>query len=110
MPCTLEYFNARVQAEVDGWPAGIRAAYRHLTLRIAEHGPNLGLPHTRAMGDGLFEIRAQGPEGIGRAFFCTLLGSRVVILHGFVKKTQATPAKELNLARARLREVKHAQR
>jgi phage-related protein len=62
------------------------------------------------MGDGLFEIRAQGPEGIGRAFFCTLLGSRVVILHGFVKKTQATPAKELNLARARLREVKHAQR
>jgi phage-related protein len=75
---------------------------------MQEHGPNLGMPHTRAMGDGLFEIRALGPEGIGRAFFCTLIGGRIVILHGFIKKTAKTPPKELSLARTRLQEVKHA--
>ena len=110
MAYTLEYFNATVKAEVDAWPVGIRAAYRRLLLRMEEHGPNLGLPHTRAMGEGLFEIRAQGAEGIGRAFFCTLIGERIVILHGFIKKSTKTPPKELQLARARLQEVKHATR
>lgn len=75
---------------------------------MQEHGPNLGMPHTRAMGDGLFEIRAFGPEGIGRAFFYNLLGRRIVILHGFIKKSAKTPAREIFLARVRLQEVKHA--
>ena len=42
------------------------------------------------MGDGLFEIRAKGQEGIGRALFCTVVGKRIVILHGFIKKTEKT--------------------
>jgi len=53
----------------------------------------------------LFEVRARGAEGIGRAFFCTLVGQRIVVLHGFVKKTRATPAAELKTARKRLKEV-----
>lgn len=57
------------------------------------------------MGDGLFEVRARGVEGIGRAFFCTLVGQRIVVLHGFVKKTQATPAAKLKTARKRLKDV-----
>jgi len=68
-------------------------------------GGNLGLPYTRAMGEGLFEIRVSGKEGIGRAFFCTRVGRRIVILHGFIKKTQETPLRELNIARKRLNEV-----
>ncbi len=51
-------------------------------------GPNLGMPFTRAMGKGLFEIRAKGKEGIGRAFFCTIVDRRIVILHTFIKKSQ----------------------
>jgi len=70
-------------------------------------GPNLGMPYTRPFGDGLFEIRAKGTEGIGRAFFCCVVGRRVIILHGFIKKTQTTPAKELEIARKRLKEIKH---
>ena len=66
------------------------------------------MPYIKAMGDGLFEIRTQGPEGIGRAFFCCLIGQRVVVLHGFIKKTQATPAKDLAVVRKRLKEVKDA--
>ncbi len=65
------------------------------------------MPYTKALSDGLFEIRARGPEGIGRAFFCTLTGRRIVILHGFIKKTQATPAKELAIARRRLKEIRY---
>jgi phage-related protein len=45
-------------------------------------------------------------EGIGRAFYCTLVGKRIVVLHGFVKKTDKTPSKELKIARDRLKELK----
>ena len=96
------FFATSVQALIEKWPVGI-------FVRIAEQmvvsGPNLGMPYTRAMGDGLYEIRARGLEGIGRAFFCCMKGRRVVILHGFVKKTQATPIKELRLAKQRIKEV-----
>ncbi len=47
----------------------IAASYARITDRIIENGPNLGMPYTEAMGEGLFEIRAKGVEGIGRAFF-----------------------------------------
>ena len=57
------------------------------------------------MGKGLFEIRARGKEGIGRAFFCTAVGNKIVVLHTFIKKTQKTPLKELKIARKRLKEV-----
>jgi phage-related protein len=70
-------------------------------------GPHLGMPFTRPMGDGLFEIRAKGKEGIGRAFFCTTVGSTIMILHAFIKKTQKTPHRDLELARRRLQEVRH---
>ena len=103
----IEFFNARVQAEILGWPVGIAASFTATAERMVEHGPNLGLPHTRAMGDGLFEIRAKGAEGIGRAFFCTMVGKRIVILHGFIKKTAQTPDADLKLARKRQKEVPH---
>jgi len=74
---------------------------------MVEHGANLGMPYTRAMGDGLFEIRAKGQEGIGRAFFCTLIGRRIIILHGFIKKTDKTPRHELDIALQRMKEMKH---
>ena len=39
--------------------------------RMEVYGPDLGMPHTRAMGDGLFELRLKAAEGIARVFFCT---------------------------------------
>jgi phage-related protein len=94
-----------VQSDVLGWPAGIAARFTQLALRMEVYGPDLGMPHTRAMGEGLFELRLRAVEGIGRAFFCTIKDKRIVVLHGFVKKTQATPQRELELARKRLKEV-----
>lgn len=105
MAYQIEFFNDAVQAEILGWPVGIRASFTRIAERMVEHGPNLGMPYTRAMGNGLFEIRAKGNEGIGRALFCTVVDRRVVILHGFIKKTEQTPAKELRTARQRMKEV-----
>ena len=72
------------------------------------YGPDLGMPHTRAMGDGLFELRLKSAEGIARVFYCTLVGRRVVMLHQFVKKSEKTPLNELKIGRNRLKEVKDA--
>jgi phage-related protein len=69
-------------------------------------GPDLGMPHSRAMGKGLFELRLKSKEGIGRVFYGLLPGRRIMMLHAFVKKSQKTPAKELDIARARWKEVR----
>lgn len=79
-----------------------------LTRRIVAVGPNLGPPHTDAFGDGLFELRLKGQEGIARVFFCALVGRRVMMLHSFVKKTRKTPPREVEVARKRMKEIKHA--
>lgn len=105
MAYTIEYFNESVRTGLDGWPAGLRARYRALVLRMLEYGPDLGMPHTRSLGGGLYEIRAKAAEGIGRAIYCTLVGKRIVILHGFVKKNDKTPARDLDLARNRMKLV-----
>ena len=89
-------------------PVGLYADFLRLTLLMQEHGADLRLPHSRAMGDGLFDLRCKGQEGIARAFYCTMVGREIVILHSFIKKTQETPARELSKARKRLKEVKHA--
>jgi len=64
------------------------------------------MPYVKAFGEGLFEIRARGKEGIARAFFCSLSGKKVSILHEFIKKTRKTPKKEIDKARKRQKEVK----
>ena len=72
-----------------------------------EFGPNLRMPHSRAMGGGLFELRPQGREGIGRVFYCFVIGQRIVILHAFLKKTAETPERELKISRKRMKEVQN---
>jgi len=57
------------------------------------------------MGNGLFEIRAKGKEGIGRSLFCTVKGKEIIVLRSFIKKTQKTPKRELEKARNRMKEL-----
>jgi len=106
---SVEYFNRRVLAEIESWPVGVQADYARLVELLMEFGPVLKMPHSRPLGDGLFELRPRGPEGIGRALFCFMVGRRVVMLHAFVKKTQTTPKSDLAVARKRLKEVRDAQ-
>ena len=105
MKYSIEYFHVRVKHDIESWPDGILADYARLVELLMEFGPNLRMPHSRAMGNGLFELRPRGREGIGRALYCYINRHRIVILHAFVKKSQETPEKELYLARKRLKEV-----
>lgn len=107
MSYTIEYFHSRVQTEIESWPDGILADYARILELLMEFGPNLRMPHSRAMGGGVFEVRPRGREGIGRAFYCFVVGQRIIILHAFIKKTQATPEQELKIARRRLKEVQN---
>jgi phage-related protein len=106
MEWEIVYYGEDVQGVLLDFPAGIQARYIHLTQRMLAFGPDLGMPHTRALGKGLFELRMKSKEGIGRVFFCTLASQRIMMLHAFMKKSAKTPAKELKIARARLKEVK----
>lgn len=107
MNYTVEYFHSRVQTEIESWPDGILADYARLIELLIEFGPNVKMPHSKAMGKGLFELRPKGREGIGRAFYCFLVGRRIIILHAFIKKTQTTPELELKTARKRIKEVQN---
>ena len=105
MAFAVEYFHERVLAEIESWPVDVVADYARLVELVAEYRPSLRLPQSRALCDGLFELRPRGRSGIGRAFYCFMQGKRVVVLHAFVKKTQHTPERELTLARKRLKRL-----
>jgi len=105
---TIAYYSDAVQTEILELPDTLAARYIVLTRRMVVLGPNLGEPHTKAFGEGLFELRLKGAEGIARVFFCTLVGKRIVMLHSFIKKTDKTPPRERAVAEARMKEVKHA--
>lgn len=107
MNYTIEYFHSRVKAEIETWPVGILADFTRIVELLMEFGPNLRTPHSRAMGGGLFELRPHGREGVGRVFYCFVVGQRVVILHSFVKKKEDTPKQDLRIARRRMKEVQN---
>lgn len=106
MKYTITYYNQDVQTEIMSLPTTLQSRYISLTARMMAHGSNLGEPHTKAFGDGLFELRLKGAEGIARVFYCTMIGQQIVMLHSFVKKSQKTPSKEKNIAEARMKEIK----
>ena len=103
----IDYYNEGVEQAVLTLPDTLAARYVVLTRRMVAVGPNLGEPHTKSMRDGLLELRLKGTEGIARVFYCTQVGRRIVMLHSFVKKTQRTPPRELEIAMNRMKEVKH---
>jgi len=62
------------------------------------------MPLVKFLGKRLWEMRSNIPNGIARVFF-TMKGSYAVLLHGFIKKSQKTPQKELGIARRRAKEL-----
>lgn len=79
-------------------------------IRKVEFGWPVGMPVCRPMGGGLFEVRTDLARGrIARVLFAIVDG-QAVMLHGFIKKSQATPQRELNLAYARFADLKERMR
>ncbi len=108
MSYTIHYYSEAVQTDIMTLPATLQARYVTLTRRMLEVGSNLGEPHTKPFGGGLFELRLKGAEGIARVFYCTLVGRQIIVLHSFVKKTGKTPPAERRIAETRLKEIKNA--
>jgi phage-related protein len=108
MNWSIQYFSLSVQNEIVQLPPALQARFIHLSQRMLVYGADLGMPHTRALGDGLYELRLKGVQGIARVFYCVLIGKRIVFLHAFTKKTEKTPHKELETARRRLKELRNA--
>jgi phage-related protein len=93
-----------VQKFIDSLTRETRAkAYRQIDL-LGQFGPALGMPHSKPLGGGLYELRVRGRQEV-RVFYVFAVGETVYLLHGFQKKSQATPKKELDLAQQRQREV-----
>lgn len=62
----------------------------------------VGKPLVDHLGDGIWELRSRLPNRVARTLFA-VVRNEIVVLHGFIKKTQQTPAQELELARRRKR-------
>ncbi|MEK7518184.1 MAG: type II toxin-antitoxin system RelE/ParE family toxin [Patescibacteria group bacterium] len=69
----------------------------HTINLLKLYGNKLGLPHSKALGSGLYELRTRGKEEL-RIFYCFAPQKTIFLLHGFKKQTQQTPSKELNIA------------
>ena len=65
---TISYYSEAVQDEILEWPDTLAARYIVLTRRMVALGPNLGEPHTKAFGGGLFELRLKGEEALPASF------------------------------------------
>lgn len=74
-------------------------------VRDVEFGWPVGMPLCRPMGSGLWEVRSNLPSRrIARVLFC-VADSELILLHGFIKKTQKTPTSDLRIATNRMKEV-----
>ena len=76
-------------------------------IKTVQYGWPLGMPIVRKIDAALWEVRSHIPAGIARVLF-TVEASTIVLLLGFVKKSDKTPKAELDTAKKRKQEVHHA--
>ncbi len=106
-PLIVSFFKTASGAEpVRDWLRSFSATDRQTMgadIRTVQIGWPLGMPLVRKMDADLWEIRISLVSGIARIFF-TVSGNTMLLLHGFIKKSQATPKSELELAKSRLKQ------
>jgi phage-related protein len=107
MAWTVETLNETVDAELTALPVDMRARFVRVAELIESMGlPNVREPHVKHVRGPLWEMRLKGKAGIARALYVTARDQRVVVLRVFVKKTQKTPAGEIDHALERAKELK----
>ena len=106
MRWTVQALNATVAAELEALPNDMRARFARLSTIIEQAGL-AALPReaVRHLEGKLWELRMAGRDGISRAIYVTASGQRVVVVRAFVKKTQKTPPREIEIARQRAKDV-----
>ena len=69
-------------------------------IKTVEFGWPIGMPTCKPLGDGIYEVRTRlGQNRVARVLFYIDARNRMVLLHGFIKKTQKTPSEDLELAK-----------
>ena len=100
------FLDERLESWLNDTPKDIKARIINIVDLLAEHGPqNVREPYVKHLQGKLYEIRAKGKDGIARVFYFTMTGQRIVLLHGFINKTQKTPKRELAVAVIRMKEI-----
>ena len=106
MRWVVELLDERVRAEFRALPRDVRASFERIVRLIQGHGlERMREPYVKHVESRLWEMRLKGKDGIARALYVTATGRRVVVVRVFVKKTEATPRREISLALARAKEV-----
>ena len=93
--------NGKKPAEefIDSLDVKMRAKVFGRLELLEEHGSELGMPFSRHLDDGIFELRTVAGNNITRILYFFVVGRRVILTHGFVKKTRKTPAREIDRAK-----------
>lgn len=105
MTWKVSFYDDEVEKETLALPPSVQANFVHILEMIEEFGANLGRPHTAPLGQGLFEIRAKGKEGIARSLFCIVKKQEIIILLTAIKKSDKLPKRLMELARKRMKEL-----
>jgi phage-related protein len=106
MSWSVEFFDQDVQSSLDALPLDIRARFQRIVELIQSHGlERVREPYVKHLEGPLWEMRMKGRAGIARAAYVTAVGKRIVIVHVFVKRTQKTPRREIEIALKRAKEV-----
>jgi len=105
---SVQFFATTTGNEpVREWLAGLDREVRRAVgfdIKTAQFGWPIGMPLIRKLEPGLWEVRSRIATGIARVLF-TVEGDTMVLLHGFIKKSQKTPAPDLKTAKQRLAEL-----
>lgn len=65
---------------------------------LRDSGNDLREPYTKSLGNGIFELRAKQGSNISRVLYFFVVGKKIILTNGFIKKTQKTPKREIDLA------------
>jgi phage-related protein len=99
MPWIVETFGPVVDTELDEFDDTMLARLKDIRQKVALYGPQfLRMPAARPLERGLWELRLKGKNRIGRTIYFIVQGERVILLRAFIKKTQKTPRREIELA------------
>ena len=111
MEWKIDFYKCEGTSPVEEWLLAIDKSARSKLMRniglLKSYGLELKMPYVRPIGHKLFEVRAKDSKGIYRILYFAYAGKKFVMLHGFTKKTQKTPNKEITIAMSRMEEVQN---
>ena len=93
----VKFFDDKIEYFLGSLDLPLRSKITGLIILLGQHGHQIGIPHSKGLGNGLFELRTLGRPQV--RIFYTFFHGEAVLLHGFLKDTKHIPLKELTMAR-----------